>query len=502
MATSCGYSTSSIAGIAASSADAPARKTVLMISYFFPPVGGVALAATQRVVKFLVGMQGSEWRPIVLTLRENDYEPYFEKETAYLEKIPQNVAVIRTGRFRTFERILLWRGRLRARLKTGAAPHDPKGTIAAVPSEAGSGRRSIFQRFKDGLTGMLEVPDPQIVWLPYACAAGFRLIRRQKIDCIYATGSPWSGMLLARLLHGFTRIPLVLDFRDPWVTNPYRMHFHPLRRRFEAALEGIVVRRADAVIANTPELMEEFARRYPKLGRKRLHALYNSIEDSETVDATPACGTGAAPANDRGSIRIVHAGFLYGVRDPRVFLTALSRVLEKHPRWREKVVLELAGTVQLDYSLDGLLEELRLQAATRVYGHLPHAQCRRLLAEASVLLLLQPGTKTQIPSKLFEYLPLNKPILALAAPGSATFNFIVNEQAGWAAACGDPNEIELALQRCIRAVELQVGCNDARRLLLLEKYSVPAVTRRLLDILTQSASHAPKTHEAPVQESL
>jgi glycosyltransferase involved in cell wall biosynthesis len=42
------------------------------------------------------------------------------------------------------------------------------------------------------------------------------------------------------------------------------------------------------------------------------------------------------------------------------------------------------------------------------------------LLESDVLVVIQPGTRLQVPVKLYEYMPFRKPILALAPSGALT----------------------------------------------------------------------------------
>jgi glycosyltransferase involved in cell wall biosynthesis len=483
METSCGSFTSLSAGIGDSLARhgmifAKPQKHVLMISYFFPPVGGIGIAATQRVLKFLVGMNDSCWKPIVLTVRDDYYEHYFEKDDSYSDLIPRQIPVVRTKAFRGAERLLLWRARILNRSETKSLTST---------SSSPRPRASLFQQFKDVLTSVLQIPDAQIVWLPYALWRGLSIIRRQPMDCIYATGSPWTSLLVGSFLKLISGTPLVLDFRDPWVTNPYRTHFHPLRKYLETLMERSVVRRADIVVSNTPELRDEFLRRYPDLPVARFQAIYNSIELEDGngfSHASESHSDGRPPA-----IRLVHTGFLYGVRDPRKFLAALSKLLEEEPEWRQQLALELVGTIQLPYSLDGLLKSLKLDDITRVYGQVSHDRCLEYLQRASVLLLFQPGTYTQIPSKLFEYLTFQKPILALATPGGATYNFVDRESLGAVADCENEDNILTQLRLVLRqSTATDAKGKSATYDALLQRYSIEATTRLLLNTFTRAVA--------------
>jgi len=459
-----------------------------MISYFFPPIGGIGIAGTQRVIKFLVGMQGSDWHPVVLTVRHDYYEHYFEKDHSYLQRVPSDVTIVRTKVFRTLERFLLWRGRVRRRIRGNPPLVKSNDSCVEQPHTAGN---SSFQKFKDLVTSIWQIPDPQIVWLPYALCRGYLEIKSRRLGCIYATGSPWTSLLVGALLKRLTGVPLVLDFRDPWVTNPYRSHFHPFRKRVEALLEGFVVRRANIIVANTAELKQEFMERYGELPRARFHCIYNSLELSGGSE-TGVTSRGSSERPD--VITLVHSGFLYGLRDPENFLKALSQTLLREPEWRDRVRLELVGTTQLSYSLQALLESLKLDDITNVHGQVSHDSCMEHLSRASVLLLFQPGTGTQIPSKLFEYLPLRKPILAIALPGGATSSFVFNESVGLVADCNDVDDIASKLSVVIRQVASgKTSQSESAYDAVLIRYSVEASTASLLEAFSKAIAARPKT---------
>src|SRR5262245_8315041 len=88
-----------------------------------------------------------------------------------------------------------------------------------------------------------------------------------------------------------------------------------------------------------------------------------------TRPTRPAC------PRDGSVVRLMHSGFLYGLRDPKKFLVALSQVLEEENGLRQRVALDLVGTIELPYSLDGLLDQLNLREITHVPGHVSHDRC-------------------------------------------------------------------------------------------------------------------------------
>jgi hypothetical protein len=79
-----------------------------------------------------------------------------------------------------------------------------------------------------------------------------------------------------------------------------------------------------------------------------------------------------------------------------------------------------------------------------------HAESLACLAACDVALLLQPGTDTQIPSKLFEYIGMGKPVLAVARKGSAVANMVAEHGLGEVADAEDVEGIADAIHRSYR----------------------------------------------------
>lgn len=454
-----------------------ARRRVLMICYLFPPAGGSAIPAVQRVVKFVRGMTGSRWEPVVLTIAPEYYESYISREAAFLNELPPGTRIERTARVMAFKTVVKAAHRLRAALTRRRSPvGSGSGDPAPAPTSQAAQEPGAIASLKSAFDNAVQTPDPHIGWLPHAYRRGRSLVRQAPPHCLYATGSPWSGLLVGALLKRSTGIPLVLDFRDPWVTNPYRAHFPSWRKRVEQWLEGYTVRSADLVIANTRGLRDEFRARYTGPAAPRFEAVYNSVD--RRVAAPPAA------ARPGARIRLAHAGFFYGPRDPLSFLRAVARRrYSAASGLPDDLAVDLIGAVELEYSLENLLSELRIDDIVTLHGPVPHAHCDAMLRSADAYLLLQPGTKTQLPSKLFEYVTFGKPILTLAEPGGETYRFAAEELTSLVADCADEEDIVNSLDTLVRDLREQRGVDADGWRRKLSDYSSEAITAQFLMLL-------------------
>jgi glycosyltransferase involved in cell wall biosynthesis len=466
-----------------------------MICYLFPPVAGSGVPAVKRALKFLQGFVDRNWEPVVLTIDPEYYEPYLPLDPKFLDAVPVDVKVERTGRVRMFRRLVdginacrkWFRG---TRSLTSGATDTPGSQTVVVEK-----RTNMAGRLRDALGHAVRTPDPHIGWLPHAFWRGRAVIRQQSIDCIYATGFPWSSLVVAAMLKRVTGTPLVVDFRDPWATNP-SASIPAWRKKVEERLERFVVNSADVVIANTQALCDEFRQRYGATARPRFETVYNMLDDATSI--APAHGGLRA-----GRARLVHAGFLYGNRDPHTFLEAVAAWRRNCPD-DQRGILELVfvGSADLPYSLHGLVADLGIDDMTTLMESMPHRACMDLMADASGLLLLQPGTMTQLPSKVFEYVSLGKPIVTVADRGSETYQFAAQRLQTFVAAADDVSEISNMLTNFVGSVMSGFEPDTARWSMLLREFTMPVTMSRVVGLLDDLVAPGAAVGPARSEEAL
>jgi len=149
---------------------------VLIVSYTFPPAGGVGVQRVSKLVKYLPEF-GID--PMVLTAKDPSVP--IEDETT-LRDIPKNLQIVRT---RTLEPSY----RTKAKVWQDAAKPNPM-------------RRAVAR-----LASKLFVPDPQILWLPFTAPRLARL--SSTVHVVLVSAPPFSPFLLGPL----ARVPFVLDYR-------------------------------------------------------------------------------------------------------------------------------------------------------------------------------------------------------------------------------------------------------------------------------------------------
>ncbi len=354
--------------------DPTMRRKVLVLAYYFPPL---ALSGVQRIVGFVKYLPRFGWQPTVITANPSGYYAFDQGLRDDVEAA--GVAICST---RSFDPT-----RLFGRRRVVALPSEPvRRRIAAV-------NHALF------------VPDNKIGWVPFAVSAGKRLHRAQPFDAILISAPPYSALLAARRLARRLDLPLVIDFRDDWVENPFHRYPTAWHKRCHTFLERRVVAEASTVTAINRVIRDSLARRNPKA--RAIVALPHGHD----VDGAPS-------AERRNKMRFMYTGIFYGWQTPDYFLRALAEVVRCHPEIAAHVDAHFLG--QLPKQSQMLITSLGLERIVTFHGYVPHADVLAAQQSADVLWMTigtQPGGHGLSTSKLSEYMGCRKPILALVPPG-------------------------------------------------------------------------------------
>lgn len=391
-------------------------KKILFIAYFYPPVAGVGTPGAQRILKFqrYLDLESSS----VLTIKPDCYPDYMN-----IHDDAENIMNIQDKTFRTntidFLNMILGIRNILMKNKSISDTSEP--STGEVPKGITSNKVSSFQIFKDSVSFLITFPDFASPWLITGIVKGTRVILKEKTDIIFATGMPWTSLIIGFFLKLITQRKLIIDFRDPWVDNPF-IKKNKFEKMLEKFTEGLIVKTADLITVNTTSLKEQMQKRYPDTENKII-LLPNGYDEFDFIKIKPK-----NEIDDK--LIIVHAGFLYGNRDPKPILDAISLLYDLNPKIAEKIIFQQVGEIDLDYDIREFCKEKGLIDNLILSGQVEYSQCLSILAGSDILLLLQQGTMSQIPSKFYEYLFLEKHILAIAETGSDLANVIMEDDLG------------------------------------------------------------------------
>ena len=395
-------------------------KNILIVSYAFPPV---ARSGIYRIMHFsdYLARRGN-YRPHILTVSDDSYEKDDHKDYAALKNLNKSLLIYRTDCRQLRESFLsIFAGKVIETVKERSCyPEDYK------KGKKASTIQIFWQKIKDIITDeILSFPDRQAGWLPFAVRYGYNIICRRKIDLIFSTGGPWTSLLIGRILSGLTRVPLVLDYRDPWLDNPFHnLNYSKIFNLSSRLLERWIVNRADAVILNTDSLKQAFVKRYGK--HNKFHVLHNGfLEEELRTDAKIDFSAG------RDDFIFIHAGAIYGNRSIDNFLVAFKECLQRNLFGKRQAKICLVGAdADSGGKCRSILGEQIFKKCCILSERIPHENCIAYLRRSHCFLIFQQNTAIQVPRKLFEYLALRKPILAVTPENGETARIINKNEAG------------------------------------------------------------------------
>ena len=412
-------------------------KNVLMINYFFPPLGSTDSIQALRYVRYLPEFG---WCPHVLTVRSGALD--VPRDETLSAEIPSGAEIIRTHFFDIYQPWVLFR-------------HFPSSKVA-------------------GALGRLWAcvpPDRYIGWLPFAYFRARRIIASKGIDAVYTLSNPHTVPLLGYLLKRTTGLPWVVYFVDEWAQNPF--YAPPLRcqRKVDGWLERQILDRADHILIAWPGMTSLLPL---DISQKSTTITYSFDAADFQMPATTT--------DTRSKFCIVYTGSFYASQQPTYFLSAMETLIEEGQLPADKVNLIFVGRVR-SAGFAGF-EDRRVGGIMERVGFVSHDKAVDYMKRASVLLLIVSKKRgnANIPSKTFEYLASGKPILALVPPEGATAELIKKTRTGVVV---DPEDVEaikgavldLYKKWIVDGLDIEPDWTEIR------KYEARIVTRRLVEVL-------------------
>lgn len=367
-------------------------KKVLIVSYYFPPSGGPGV---QRVLKFVKYLPSFGYEPSVLTVADGDFPAVDE---SLLKSIPEGAKVYRTKIFEPYGIYRKLTGK-----KRGAAVD-----VENIPSGK---KRGIAEKISEFIRSTFFIPDARIGWYPYALRKGLDIVKKEKIDILYSSSPPYTSAVIAGKLQAKTGIPWVMGLRDPWtgfISAPKRW-FIPAA--IDRRMERNSISNAKSVDVAWEGIGTDLQNKYPDLDKSKLEYIPNGF-DSEDYPAIEKTKNKA--------FTITYTGSLYGKRNPRLLLDAITRLKNEGRIQTDKLRLVFAG--RFGAEVREMFEHPELRGMIEVKEYVPHEESIRLLLRSDLLALIvdeSPLSREIVPGKVFEYIGSRNPIIAFAPDGAA-----------------------------------------------------------------------------------
>ncbi len=426
---------------------------VVWLSYYFPPMGG---GGVQRVVKFLKYWDYTSYSVSVLTVKNSHF---YAEDRELEQEVPSGVRIVRTGSLDPFRLAYLVKNWLRK----GRKPTSPQ-------RESGS----LFRK----ISSFLFLPDSRVLWFPFAWQALARVHRKKHIDLLVTTVSPFTAGLVGALAQLWWGIPHVLDMRDAWTNNPFHMPSSKLHRWLQHRLEAFTLRHSDAIVFVSPKLQEYYLRKYPSLKQKTLRVIRNGFDEDDfnAVRQTKEVTGGS-------KFRLGIFGTIYSHGNwPTPLLAIIRKWKQEEPHLARRIQLVFVGKWSQDFLRH--LADFGLEEVISLEGYLPHRKMLQRAQEMDALCISHDSRPTGsayiTPGRIYEFLALRKPILALCHPESDIAHLVKQTQSGEVVEYTDSSGIEKILKSWLQQPSTFFREYHFRN---IEQFSRRKQTAQILDLI-------------------
>ena len=381
---------------------------LLVITYDFPPVGGIGV---QRITKWVKYFPKYRIEPLVLT---NEHGLGYVQDDLLLkyDYIKKTITYRLGGRQLKKYHVLKKNGHL-------FSPYN------------------FFLLFKS-IRGM----DIYSSWYFEIKNEINRICEQQKIDCVLTTSPPHSTHLFGNHTKTNCGIPWIMDLRDSMTDWPLRKKslMFSLISKIESFYEKKFYSNSDKVVFATNYMKNHAQHRIKNLHDSKTIVIRNGFdpEDFENL------------INNTKKIdkfNITYTGTIHPRMNPKPLCDALITLIKNKKILKDDIVMRIVGKIEKNKM--GILQSLAQFTPIEFLGHVSHKEAIKFQLSADILLLFVPSSKKGVEKeiltgKVFEYIGAGKPIFALASEGELA-DLIRENKFGYVANPSNQAEVEATL---------------------------------------------------------
>ncbi len=418
---------------------------ILVFTYNYVPYN---VTGTFRIMRFVKYFPQNGFTPVVLTADQGN-----EGISELLRKeVPPNAEIIRKRSiFKTKDKL----GTGKKTLYTN--------DISYVKSIA----KYIVRFVKD----VLLSPDKQILWSIANIPHIIRILRKSKIKYLYVNCGPFSLAVAGVLVKKICGVKLIIDFRDPWVSNHSQLKQTYIRKKFNEFYEGICIKNADLVVSVTNELIDDLRRRH------KFKTKYLLIPNGFDPDDYSNLGKCKRYVND-ASFKFIYGGKV----DIFSHFYNPATVLEGFKLFQETYNIQNAELIL--YS--SMSRETRVYIERKkvknviIHDYVERTELLNILYQAGAFIhyIYPQSSPESISLKIFEYAALGKPIISINTEEGSTAKFLFESRAGFSCKNVDIDNISELFYRayCMDSEEFKANVNVE----FINQYAVNKLTDELV----------------------
>lgn len=430
---------------------------VLIVAYYFPPSGGPGV---QRVLKYTRYLPEFGWEPIVLTV-ENGTFPAIDE--SLLEEIPPEAKIFRTKIIEPYDLYRIFTG------KTKNVAID----VNVIKKEGQ--KQSFLEQIAEFIRATFFIPDARVGWLLTAKRKAIEIIDNLGVDVIYSSSPPYTCSLIGRYSKRKRNLPWIAGFRDPWtgfISTPKRWFIPAL---IDSNLEHSVFLESDFVEIAWEGIMNDALSKYPDLPKEKFIHIPNGFDSADFP---------SIEYKKNKIFTLTYTGSLYGRRNPESLFLALEKLIQEKNITPNDFKLQFLG--RMGSEVMQMIESTNFRGSIEFIGYLPHHESiERLMKSDASLLIIDESKESKeiVPGKVYEYLGVGRPILAIGPTNGAVAKLLAECQAGLIAHQTQIEEIANNFLNLFSSWKTNQTFKTNKE--LIKRYERKEHTKKLAEILTQ-----------------
>lgn len=430
------------------------KKKVLIITYYWPPSGGIGVL---RCLKFAKYLSAFGWEPIVFTAKNAHYPSFDYSNVA---DIPADLTVLTCPIVEPYS--------LYKMLTFQKADANVNNVFNVKPT-----RLNWMHHFAVWIRSNFFIPDARALWIKPAYKFLSTYLDRHHVDAIVSNGPPHSNTRIATLLKKKYGIPWLADFQDPWTQVDYYqlLKLTPWADAAHHKKEKEAFFYADKITI----VSKAWAKSLSEIGANNVEVLYWGFDpaDYKNLDA---------PADKK--FTLTYFGIMGYDRNPVNLFKVLALLRDHYGNFRHDFRLQLIG--QIDYSIWEEIQKAGIMDLVDYLGTLSREETLKKAKGSRALLLLlncQSNSEGRIPGKSFEYMALKRPILFIGDTQSEISGIIGSVASN--VTC-DYEDFEKTKSALCTMYENYLSHKDSEQIIeYAEEWSVVYQTKKLATLLDE-----------------
>jgi len=344
--------------------------------------------------------------------------------------------------------------------------------------------------------------------IPFLIKATAKYFEKNYFDLVYFSNTVFLTMPLGRYWLEKYKIPYILDFQDPWLSDYYdRTQNTPpggklkyaVAQSFAKILEPFTLGKACHITSVSPEYPKVLMQRYSWLKAEQFSVLPFGAPEKD-FEILPKL-------NIQQKIFDPHDGYQHwvyvgrGGEDMALSLKVLFLAIQKHrqhnPEIWQKIKIHFVGTKYSIFDnnkeIEAIAKSYNLEDIITEYPQrIPYFEALQVLKDSHAILIIGSDDPSYSASKVYPCILAQKPILAILHEQSLVVNVIKECQAGYTVTFTNLTNIEIydTLRQGIEWLlnSLVYGLSETTDWQAFEPYTARQMTRTLCKIFDQSAN--------------